>query len=169
MVYPQQSERRARDQEMLHHICAVRAEHILDSHVIRPYVPPYDPSELEDWTSHMDAHSRAGIHQLHLTIETEADSERMASGRKKKQLLAAIAHMRRDIMATRRSPARTQIRRSPQRYGVIMRRPSTRLILQTLQTSPASASARNGLDPGLCDVLSLPAQQPSLGATDFML
>eukprot|EP00961_Rhodomonas_salina_P203532 2746324-Rhodomonas_salina.1 len=81
-VYPQQSEHRARDQEMLHHIRAASAEHILDSHFIRPYVPPYNPSELEDWTSHMDAHSLAGIHQLSLTIETEA--ERMAPGRKKK-------------------------------------------------------------------------------------
>eukprot|EP00961_Rhodomonas_salina_P182842 2468631-Rhodomonas_salina.1 len=93
----------------------------------------------------------------------------MAPGRKKKQLLAAITHMLRDVMATRRSPARTQTRCSPQRYGVIMCRPSTSLILLLQQTSPASASASHGFDPGLCDVLSLPAQQPSLGATNFVL
>eukprot|EP00961_Rhodomonas_salina_P261248 3530589-Rhodomonas_salina.3 len=98
-VYPQQMERRVRDQEMLQHIRIARAEHILDSHPIRAYVPPYDPTELEEWTSHMDAHSRAGIHQLSLLIKKEV--AQMAPGRKRKQLSAAIHHMLRDVMALR--------------------------------------------------------------------
>eukprot|EP00961_Rhodomonas_salina_P056336 756831-Rhodomonas_salina.1 len=64
----------------------------------------------------MDTHSRAGIHQLRLHIEKEA--AKLAPGRKKQQLSAALHHMRRDIMASKRAPARTQLRRSLQRDGV---------------------------------------------------
>eukprot|EP00961_Rhodomonas_salina_P101244 1362703-Rhodomonas_salina.1 len=163
-MYPQQAEHRARDHEMFQHISVARAEHILAPPSIRPYVPPYDPAELEEWTSHMNAHSRAGIHQLHLLIEKEA--AKLAPGRKKKQLSAALHHMLCDIVASRRAPARTQLRRSSQRDGVVMRRPAARLILRSPQVS--SASARNCLATGLCDALPLSASQPSPGATDFV-
>eukprot|EP00961_Rhodomonas_salina_P089960 1209828-Rhodomonas_salina.1 len=64
----------------------------------------------------MDTHSLAGIHQLRLLIEKEA--AKLAPGRKKKQLSAVLHHMRNDIVASRRAPARTQLRRSSQRDGV---------------------------------------------------
>eukprot|EP00961_Rhodomonas_salina_P115054 1548210-Rhodomonas_salina.1 len=106
-VYPQQIEHRARDQEMLQHIRRARAEHMLDSHHNRAYVPQYDPSELKEWTSHMDPHSWAGIHQTLLLIKKEV--AQMVPGRKRLQLLTAIQHMLRDVLALRRSPVRTPV------------------------------------------------------------
>eukprot|EP00961_Rhodomonas_salina_P129872 1749286-Rhodomonas_salina.1 len=70
----------------------------------------------------MDTHSRAGIHQLRLHIEKKA--AKLAPGRKQKQLSAALHHMLRDIVASRRAPARTQLRRSLQSDGVVIRRPA---------------------------------------------
>lgn len=68
-VHPRQAEDSVSDQEMFQHICRTRAEHILNSHWIRAYGPLYDPADLEDWTLHLEVHSRAGIHQIRLLIE----------------------------------------------------------------------------------------------------
>eukprot|EP00961_Rhodomonas_salina_P238001 3216668-Rhodomonas_salina.1 len=89
----------------------------------------------------------------------------MAPGRKRKQLLAALHHMRRDVMANRRPPVRTQLRSSSQPYGVVMRCPAARLGLRSPQAPPTSV--RHDMAAGRRDVLSFSAQQPSPGATDF--
>eukprot|EP00961_Rhodomonas_salina_P152641 2054390-Rhodomonas_salina.1 len=54
----------------------------------------------------MDAVSRASIHQTRLLLIDEIS--RMKPGCKRQQLEAALVHMRRDVLAMRRSSTRPQ-------------------------------------------------------------